>query len=49
MSALELVITMVFIVPIIAACLLFVLCASWMQTQENQSSGKKQGLAESAY
>jgi len=41
---LETIITLVFIVPIIAACVVFALCAEWMAMQENQSA-EKHGLA----
>ena len=45
MSLLEVILFVVFIVPIIAGCLLFVLCAMWMQMQEDQQSSQKHGMA----
>ena len=45
MSALEWMLTMVFVVPIVAACAAFVLLAMWMQAQECHSSDEKHGLA----
>lgn len=47
MNVLEIVIAAVFIVPLAAACLFFVICASWMQMKEDQSSAEKRGLAQS--
>ena len=47
MNVLEVLLMLVFVVPIIAASVLFVLCADYLQMQENQSAGRKQGLAES--
>ena len=45
MSVLEWVLTLVCVVPLIIACTMFVLCAMWMQAQENQVSAEKHGLA----
>lgn len=45
MSALEWVLMLVFVVPLVIACTAFVLCAMWMQAQENQASAEKHGLA----
>jgi len=36
MSGLEIVMTFLFIVPIAAACVAFMLCAVWMQVKEEQ-------------
>jgi len=38
MSVLEWVMTLVFVVPLVIACVTFVLCAMWMQAQEAQGS-----------
>ena len=43
MSALEWVLTVVFVVPIIVGCAAFVVCALWMQ--EHQRADEKHGLA----
>lgn len=43
----EILIALVFIVPLVIACLFFVICASWMQMQEDQASAAKQGVAQS--
>lgn len=48
MNVLEVMLVLVFVVPIVAACVLFVLCADYLQMQEDQSSGRKHGFAESA-
>ncbi len=48
MSVLEMLLVLVFVVPIVAACVLFVLCADYLQMQEDQSAVRKHGLAESA-
>ena len=48
MNVLEMLLILVFVVPIVAACALFVLCADYLQMQENQSTVRKHGLAESA-
>ena len=45
MSVLEWVLMLVFVVPLVIACMTFVLCAMWMQAQENQVSAEKHGLA----
>lgn len=47
MNVLEVMLILVFVVPIIAASVLFVLCADYLQMQEDQSAARKQGLAES--
>jgi len=36
MNGLEMMMTLVFVVPIAAACVLFLLCAAWMQVKEEQ-------------
>lgn len=48
MNVLEVMLVLVFVVPIVAACVLFVLCAGYLQMQEDQTSARKHGLAESA-
>lgn len=45
MSFAEWMILMVFVVPIVIGCAGFVLCAGYMQMQENQASGEKHGWA----
>ncbi|MBR5561446.1 MAG: hypothetical protein IKU73_08545 [Clostridia bacterium] len=48
MNVLEMLLILVFVVPIVAGCVLFVLCADYLQMQEDQSTVRKHGLAESA-
>lgn len=36
MSGLEVMITLLFVVPMAAACVAFLLCAVWMQVKEEQ-------------
>jgi len=36
MSVLEVMMTILFVVPLAAACLVFMLCALWMQIKEEQ-------------
>lgn len=36
MSVLEVMLTILFVVPLAAACVAFVLCALWMQIKEEQ-------------
>jgi len=45
MSLIEWMMLMVFVVPIAIGCTGFVLCAGYMQMQENQRSDEKHGLA----
>lgn len=47
MNVLEVMLVLVFVVPIVAACVLFVLFAGYLQMQEDQSAARKHGLAES--
>lgn len=45
MSGLELMMTILFVVPMALACLVFVLCVIWMQVKEEQ---RQQQLVHSA-
>ena len=47
MSLIQMVLLLVFGVPLVVACLAFTLCAMWMQMREDQLRSEKQGLAES--
>lgn len=47
MSVIQMVLLLVFGVPLVVACLAFTLCAMWMQMREDQLRSEKQGLAES--
>lgn len=47
MSVVEWVMVLLFGVPLAAACVVFMLCAMWMQMREDQRSAQKHGLAES--
>ena len=48
MSLIQMVLLLLFGVPLVVACLAFTLCAMWMQMREDQLRSEKQGLAESA-
>ena len=48
MSLVQMLLLLVFGVPLVVACLAFTLCAMWMQMREDQLRSEKQGLAESA-
>lgn len=48
MSVIQMVLLLVFGVPLVVACLSFTLCAMWMQMREDQERAEKQGLAKSA-
>ena len=48
MSVIQMVILLLFGVPLVVACLALTLCAMWMQMREDQLRTEKQGLAESA-
>lgn len=45
MNAMELMLTLVFVVPIVVICIAFALCVVWMQVQDNQASVEKHGVA----
>ena len=45
MSGLEMMMTLLFIVPMAAACVAFVLCAVWIQVKEEQ---KREAQAQAA-
>ena len=47
MSLIQMVLLLLFGVPLVVACLAFTLCAMWMQMREDQLRSEKQGLAES--
>lgn len=47
MSLIQMVLLLVFVIPLVVACLAFTLCAMWMQMREDQLRSEKQGLAES--
>ena len=47
MSLIQMLLLLVFGVPMVVACLAFTLCAMWMQMREDQLRSEKQGLAES--
>ena len=47
MSLIQMLLLLVFGVPLVVACLAFTLCAMWMQMREDQLRSEKQGLAES--
>ncbi|MED9821403.1 MAG: hypothetical protein U0J65_05170 [Christensenellales bacterium] len=47
MSLIQMVLLLVFGVPLVAACIVFTLCAMWMQMREDQLRAEKQGLPES--
>ena len=46
MSLIQMLLLLVFGVPMVVACLAFTLCAMWMQMREDQLRSEKQGLAE---
>ena len=48
MSVIQMVLLLLFGVPLVVACLAFTLCAMWMQMREAQLRTEKQGLAERA-
>ena len=47
MSLIQMLLVLLFGVPLVVACLAFTLCAMWMQMREDQLRSEKQGLAES--
>ena len=47
MSLIQMLLLLVFGVPLVVACMAFMLCAMWMQMREDQLRSEKQGLAES--
>lgn len=47
MSLIQMVLLLVFGVPLVVACMAFTLCAMWMQMREDQLRSEKRGLAES--
>ena len=47
MSLIQMVLLLVFGIPLVVACVAFTLCAMWMQMREDQLRSEKQGLAES--
>ena len=47
MSVIQMVLLLLFGVPLVVACLAFTLGAMWMEMREDQLRAEKQGLAES--
>ena len=47
MSLIQMVLLLVFGVPLVVTCMAFTLCAMWMQMREDQLRSEKRGLAES--
>lgn len=48
MSVVQMVLLLLFGVPLVVLCLAFALCAMWMQMREDQQRAEKQGLTERA-
>ncbi len=48
MAMIQVMLFLLFGVPLIVACLTFMLCAMWMQMREDQRCAQKQGAGESS-